>query len=142
MLEQAVVEKVLEKRKTGDIVLLRKMRPDACHHCNAKILCGVKSNFTFKAINHSSCYLEKGDLVEYLLPNISVIKLSFLVYSVPLLFFLMSILLMNWFFPDNEFFSAFIAIIVMFVAFFLVGWYDRKKINIGERRLPKIQQKI
>ena len=141
MLEQAIVEEIVENRETGDIVLLKKIRPDACHHCNAKILCGVKSNFTFKAINHTSSFLEKGDLVEYQLPNISVIKLSFLVYSVPLLLFLITILLMNLFFPDKEVFSLFIALFVLFVTFFLIGWYDRKKINIGEYRLPKIQQK-
>src|SRR6056297_2783466 len=102
MLEEAVVEKIIKKRENGDVVLLKKLRPDACQHCQGKILCGVKENFTFKAINHSSDSLQAGDLVGYQLPNISVIKLSFLVYSVPLLFFLITILLLNWFFPSHD----------------------------------------
>ncbi|MFW6248657.1 MAG: SoxR reducing system RseC family protein [Bacteroidota bacterium] len=142
MLEEAVVETIIEQRKTGDLVLLKKIREDACHHCNAKILCGVKSNFTFKAINQSSIALKPGDVVKYQLPNISLIKLSFLVYAIPLLSFLFIILLINWAFPNNGYLSAFFALIVMFCTFFVVGWRDAKNTTHREKRLPKIQKKI
>src|SRR6056297_160101 len=142
MLEEAIVEKILEKRQNSEIILLKKVRPDACHDCNAKILCGVKSNFFFKAINQSSTTLQKGDCVEYQLPDISVIKLSFLLYSVPLMVFLLSLLTLLWVFPDREYFSVFVSLVMMLLSFFFIGWYDRKNFIIGERRLPKIQQKI
>ncbi|MDN5359365.1 MAG: sigma-E factor negative regulatory protein RseC [Thermotogaceae bacterium] len=141
MLEQAVVEKIIEKRKSGDLVLLKKLRPDACGHCNGKILCGVKENFTFRAINHSSSVLKEGDLVKYLLPNISVIKLSFMVYSIPLLVFLVIILMFSWLYPNHELFSVLIGVIAMFLSFFLIGWFDRKN-KSSDRRLPKIQEII
>ena len=141
-MEQAVVEKIIEKRKKGDLVLLKKVRPDACHHCQGKVLCGVKSNFTFKAVNRSSSVLKKGDFVEYLLPDISVIKLSFLVYSVPLISFLTVILLFQWVFVSGELLSVLLGLIVMFLTFLIIGWVDKTKIRNRDRRLPIIQQKI
>ena len=142
MFEQAVVEKIIKKRKKGDIVLLKKIRPDACHHCHGKIICGVKDNFTFKAVDQSSDNLQEGDLVEYQLPDVSVIKLSFLVYSVPLLFFLITIMLISWFLPNHDMIAVLIGIIVMGLTFLLIGWYDGKTNKDEERRLPKIQEKI
>ncbi len=141
MLEQAVVEKIIEKRINGDIVLLKKIRPDACGHCNGRVLCGVKDNFTFKAINDSSIFLQEGDLVKYVLPNISVIKLSFLVYSIPLVVFLFIILVFSLFYPNHELLSVLLALVAMLLTFFLVGWFDRKNKN-SIHRLPKIQDRI
>lgn len=142
MLEKAIVEKIIEKRDNGDVVLLKKIRPDACGHCNAKILCGVKENFTFKAVNHTAFDLEKDDLVGYLLPDISVIKLSFMVYSIPLLFFLTIILMFAWLYPNHELFSVLIGLTVMFLSFLIIGRYDRKRIRNDDRRLPKIKERV
>src|SRR6056297_609434 len=133
MLEQAVVEKIIEKRINGDIVLLKKIRPDACGHCNSKVLCGVKDNFTFKAINDSSLLLREGDLVKYVLPNISVIKLSFLVYSIPLVVFLFIILVFSLLYPNHELLSVLLGLVAMLLTFFLVGWFDRKNKNSDHR---------
>ncbi|HPF16056.1 MAG TPA: SoxR reducing system RseC family protein [Thermotogota bacterium] len=142
MLEQAVVEKVLEKSENGTVVLLKKERPDACHHCQTRMLCGIRNDFQFKALNLSSEELKKGDLVEYLLPEVSVIKLSFLVYSVPLIVFLLTISLLFWIFPDKEYLSLSIALLTMIITFFLVGLYDKKKFNLGKKNMPKIQKRI
>ena len=141
-MEQAVVEKILEESKNGMIVLLKKERPDACQHCNAKMLCGIKDDFMFQALNLSSVELKKGDLVEYQLPEVSVIKLSFLVYSVPLIVFLLTVSLSLMIFPDKEYLSLFISLITMMFTFFIVGLYDRKKFSLGNRKLPKIQKRI
>jgi len=107
-----------------------------------EIICGVKDNFTFKAVDQSSDNLQEGDLVEYQLPDVSVIKLSFLVYSVPLLFFLITIMLISWFLPNHDMIAVLIGIIVMGLTFLLIGWYDGKTNKDEERRLPKIQEKI
>lgn len=142
MIEQAVVEKIIEKRKEGDLVLLKKLRPDACNHCQGKVLCGVNSNFTFKAVNRSSSALQKGDFVEYLLPEVSVIKLSFLVYSVPLISFLTAVLLFQWFIKGEEILSVLFGLVVMVITFLIIGRIDKIKTKYKDRRLPKIQQKI
>jgi positive regulator of sigma E activity len=70
-----------------------------------------------------------------------VIKLSFMVYSIPLLVFLVIILMFSWLYPNHELFSVLIGLIAMFLSFFLIGWFDRKN-KSSDRRLPKIQEII
>ncbi len=140
MLEKAVVERILEKRNNEELVLLKKTRPDACHHCTAKVICGVNSEFFFKALNNNCANLKEGDLVEYQLPNVSIVRLSFILYSVPLLFFLLSVFLLMWIFPEKELFSLMIALLMMLISFFGVGLYDRKRFNTREDKLPKVQK--
>jgi len=142
MVETALVEEIIDEKAQKNIVVLKKVRPEACHGCNAKILCGIKNEFEFKALNKSDIKLQKGDLVEFTLPEVSAAKLSFVVYIVPLLVFFATLALVLWINPSAEYLSVFSGLLLMFLTFLFIGFYDKKKLSKTMRLLPTINKKI
>lgn len=142
MVETALVEKTLVEKGPKNVVVLKKVRPEACHGCNAKILCGAKTEFRFKALNKADIKLQIGDMVEYTLPEVSAAKLSFFVYIVPLLVFFATLSLILWISPGAEYLSVIVGLLLMFLTFLVIGFYDKNKLSKTMLLLPTINKKI
>jgi sigma-E factor negative regulatory protein RseC len=141
MKETAIVETIEVKGKKSDFIL-KKIRPEACHSCNSKVLCGVKNEFCFKAVNISGEALKKGDIVEFSLPEISVSRIAFLVYGVPLIIFLIVLFFMIGILNTNEYIAVSVSLAALFGTYFITAVYDKKIFRKSEAALPKIIKKI
>jgi len=141
MKEIAMVEALQPTEKSG-LVLLKKVRPEACHSCSSRVLCGVKNEFSFKALNEIDEPLCVGDLVEFSLPQISVSKIAFLVYGIPLIIFLGVLFLMAGVLKTNEYVAVLISLASLFGTYVATAFYDKKVFRNSEAALPKIIRKI
>ncbi|HOO33730.1 MAG TPA: SoxR reducing system RseC family protein [Thermotogota bacterium] len=141
MKETAIVEVVNQNDKKSDIIL-KKIRPEACQHCNSRVLCGVKNEFSFKALNASGEKLNEGDIVEFSLPEISVSRISFIVYGIPLIIFLSILLFLLIPMKVNEYTAVAVSLVALFATYIATAIYDKKIFRKSEAALPKIIRKI
>jgi sigma-E factor negative regulatory protein RseC len=141
MIETAIVEDIISKDNDGKVVL-KKIRPEACHNCSSKVLCGVKNEFCFRAVNRTEQPLKIGDVVEFSLPEISVSKLAFMVYGIPLIIFLFILFIMVGIFHVNEYVAVGRSLAALFGTYILTAIYDKKVFGNSEAALPKIVKKI
>ncbi|HHT49374.1 MAG TPA: SoxR reducing system RseC family protein [Firmicutes bacterium] len=73
-------------------VRLRYMRHGACRHCGACFVLGKGPGEEEVILPENQLDLRKGDRVAVGLPSTSLLKASFLVYTIPLIFFFLGYL--------------------------------------------------
>ena len=77
--EQGVIEKVLGRK-----VVVRVQKGSACEHCKSRDMCNIQEReMQVEVINNLQA--KAGDLVELSMPEGTVIKLSLIVYILPII---------------------------------------------------------
>jgi sigma-E factor negative regulatory protein RseC len=128
--------------KDESYVYLRTTRTQECESCAMKggcTLLGGSNELNLKAKNTEKVDVKKGDKVVVELPEVPVVKLSFLAYGIPLIVFL-SIISILYTLSFSDIFSFLAGILGMGITYFLIHQYDRKKLK--DRYLPVILQKL
>ncbi len=139
-----IKEEALVQRGGGnkEIVVLKKVRPEACGHCHAKAVCGVKKEFEFHAVNNTGEKVSEGERVWIELPDISLSKLSFLVYGFPVIVLVATLLLAIEVFSFSELSSLLMAAVFFFLSFLVLRLYDKRVVSKKKEYRPKVLRKI
>jgi len=128
--------------KDENYVYLRTTRTEECESCAMKGGCtmlGGSNELKLKAQKTENVEVRRGDKVIVELPDVPIVKLSFLAYGVPLIVFV-SIISTLYSLNLSEIFSFLIGLLGMGITYLLVHQYDRKKLK--DRYLPVILQKL
>lgn len=134
------VMNVIDKDK--NYIYLQTTRTQECESCSMYGGCsmlGGSNELKLKAKKIDRFEVNKGDKVVVELPNVPVVKLSFLAYGLPLIVFLTIVILfysMNF----SDILSFIFGVLGMVVTYLTVNIYDKKKLK--DRYLPEIVQKI
>ncbi|PNR94064.1 hypothetical protein HWHPT5561_07290 [Petrotoga sp. HWH.PT.55.6.1] len=128
--------------KDESYVYLRTTRTQECESCAMKggcTLLGGANELNLKAKNTEKVDVKKGDKVVVELPEVPVVKLSFLAYGIPLIVFL-SIVSILYTLGFSDIFSFLAGILGLGITYFLIHQYDR--IKLKDRYLPVILQQL
>lgn len=137
MAEQAVVKKV-----EHEYAILTKSREEACAMCAAKNMCSVSSStagrtMTIRAMKNG-IDVKPGDIVEIEVPNFSATKLSFLLYGLPLIAFIATMMgLVSL--GASEGFAVIVGLLAVAGVYLLLSIYDKKN---REKLMPRIIRKV
>lgn len=121
-------------------VYLITQRAGTCSSCGLKGACNLTGtpDMRIKALRKKDLVLSKGDFVLVKLPDVSISKLSFIVYGIPLLVFIfITIIMYQLNFGDiYSFLGGFLSMIFCFL---IIGIYDKK--HLKDKYLPEILKK-
>jgi len=137
--EEALVQKGGVNKET---VILKKVRPEACGHCHARAVCGVKKEFEFHAVNNTGESVSEGEKVWIELPDISLSKISFLVYGFPVIVLVATLLLAVEVFSFSELPALLMAAVFFFLSFLVLRSYDKRVVSKKKEYRPKVLRKI
>lgn len=122
--EEGIIENVLGDRAT---VLLR--RSAACAHCESQGACEVADENSMHVVLKNELHAHVGDQVEISLPSHSLLKLSFVVYFVPVVALVAGAALGDSWSPMLGMKAATGAIVGgglgLFATYFLMKWVNR-----------------
>jgi len=126
--------------KENNMVEVKKIRAEACASCGSASVCGVKKEFKFNAGNPDKIDLKPGDNVVIEIPEISLTKISFIVYGIPTIVLIFSLLIFISIFRISEINSLFFSLIPLLLSIVVVILYDKKyKLRSGNKpRIIKI----
>lgn len=111
--------------KDSQTVLL-SCSSSACNACKAQMFCNNKNVTSFLAKKTPDILLEVGDTVQVYLPPGKTVISTVLIFSVPLVFFLVAYLITKNFFSVNELLCALIGFGAMALSFLLAYFVSFK----------------
>ncbi|MFW6119754.1 MAG: SoxR reducing system RseC family protein [Petrotogales bacterium] len=135
MRETATVVNVKE-----DIVILSKMRSEACKSCPVNKTCSSTSGsreIKIKA-KKGNIKLRPGDLVEIEVKNYSATQVALLLYGIPLAVFI-GILVILYYVGAPDSYSLISSFAGMGIVYFLIYRYDKKN---REKIMPTVIRKV
>jgi sigma-E factor negative regulatory protein RseC len=121
-------------------VYLLTQRAGSCNTCGLKGACNITGNpdIRIRAKINPELDLNKDDFVVVKLPKVSVTKMSFLVYGIPLIVFIATTVISSLL-GLSDIPSFAIGFSVMILAYIFLGIYDRKYLK--DKYLPEILEK-
>ncbi|MDN5343800.1 SoxR reducing system RseC family protein [Oceanotoga sp. DSM 15011] len=124
----------------SNYVYLNTNRAGECSECSLHGACNITGtpDLKLRALKNKSVNLKEGDIVLVELPKVSVSKLSFLVYGIPLIIFMAISIILN-IIGFSDILSFLIGFSTMLLTYVIIGIYDKKKLK--DKYLPKIIEK-
>ena len=100
LIEEGIV--ITSSNRFAEVVITRN---DNCENCSAKIICSPKdsNSKTLKVIDNF--HTKPGDIVKISIQGSTILKVSAVIYALPLLIFVAGILISNYLFMNNEIYS-------------------------------------
>lgn len=127
--------------KNGKYVEVELTTTDTCEECTAKIFCKPKNDGKKILSVVDEIGVSIGDKVKISLAGKIVVKMSFLLYGVPLFLLVVGIFIGLKIFTDNkELFSFLVGLAMMFFYYLVFYIFIRKK-NI-QANMPRIVSRI
>ena len=125
--------------KDGYVYMLTQ-RKVTCESCAMSGACSIMGSpdTKVKAKNIDKLDLKEGDYVVVELPNVSVTKLSFLVYGIPLIVFIVFTVLF-YYLNFGDYVSFLLGLAATALSFVFMGYLDRHKFQ--DKYLPVILEK-
>ncbi|MCF8062768.1 MAG: SoxR reducing system RseC family protein [Deltaproteobacteria bacterium] len=134
---------VVEKASPETAVVLVE-RSSACEQCRSKGACEMLSGRTMRVEVTNELGAEEGDRVEISLPAASVMKLSFLVYLVPVAALVAGAYLGSLWVEDSvedpTLYAVAAGILAMIGAFLLVRRFERSASRPSSEYLPRMSR--
>jgi len=127
---------------TDKYIFLQAERISECESCSSKGSCSVipgDNKIKIKAKNENNMSLKPGDCVSVKLPEFSISKVSFIVYGIPLLVFIVLTVLM-YIAGVPDVYSFLSGLAGMAGAYIIISVADRKIFK--DKYLPEIIEKI
>jgi sigma-E factor negative regulatory protein RseC len=124
-----------------EYIYLKTLRTEACNSCSVRSGCyilGGSNELKLKAKRIENIDFQIGDKVIVELPNVPVVKLSFLAYGLPLITFL-TIVIILYLLNFSDLMSFLIGLAGTCITYLFVKFYDNKKIQ--NKYLPTIIEK-
>jgi len=116
-------EKMVVARVDEKTVLLEKRRDSMCGHCPARNICNGESQVMRLTVQKGDFNLKVGDLVVVETPAVSGSKLAFIVYTIPLAIFIVTLVALVG--ALGELVSFLTATSAMIVYYLILRVYDR-----------------
>ncbi|HOB16353.1 MAG TPA: SoxR reducing system RseC family protein [Defluviitoga sp.] len=127
----------------NDYIYLKTLRTEACGSCSIRNSCnilGSSNELKLKAKKTDNLNnINIGDKVVVELPNVPVVKLSFIAYGLPLIVFLASVILF-YLLGFSDLNSFLIGLLCTCFIYIFIRIYDKKKIK--NKYLPTIIEKF
>ncbi|MEG8989074.1 SoxR reducing system RseC family protein [Ignavibacteria bacterium 4148-Me] len=128
IIEEGIV--ITSSNKFAEVVITRN---DNCEHCSAKIICSPKDTNlrTLKVIDNF--HTQPGDIVKISIQGNTILKVSALIYALPLLILIAGIMLSFYLFDfgNNEIYSFLCGlgcVMIYYFILFLINKYKPSKI--------------
>ena len=129
MLEKMVVERV-----EGGVAILKNMEEAKCDSCPAKSFCRVDPSKNYLRVSSEGLDLNPGDIVVVKTPKAVATRLSFFVYTIPSIIFVLTLVVMKKLnYSDITSFMTSISLIGLYYLF--LRRVDKK---LKEKFSPKI----
>ncbi len=139
LLEKGVVEKASPQTA---VVLVE--RSSACDHCKSQGACEVLSGRTMRIEVANELGAKEGDRVEISIPAASVLKLSFLVYLVPIVALVAGAYAGNLWAEGKEadptLYAVTIGVLAMFGSFLLIKNFDQAASQQSSEYRPRMSR--
>ncbi len=119
--EEVEVVSIIDKN-TAEVL---KLRAEACSSCGSASICGVKKELKFKAENPKKLDLKVGERVKIEIPEISLTKISLIVYGIPTLSLILSLVVFLAILKLPEINSLLFSLIPLLLSICVVRLYDK-----------------
>lgn len=131
-------EEGIVKEATGRKALVRVMKTSACDHCGSRSSCHILSDREMIVEVPNDLHAKEGDHVELRVPPGSLLKLSLLVYFLPVVLLIVGAYAGGaWarsFGLQPTAASIIGAGLAMGIAFYILRWFDRGERERGDYR--------
>lgn len=135
MLREELIEEGVVVNSSNGIAEILLIKNKNCDKCTANILCtpGKNNSAIIKALDTFNT--KSGDTVKISIYGNQLIKLSFLIYGLPLILFVAGIVLSNIIFQSSEFISILSGLLFSVFYFFIL---KLKRNFLNKIFLPRI----
>lgn len=138
MYNEELVEEGIVKESNNGIATVIISNSDYCEECTAKLYCKPGNSKERSLIVKDPIGVNPGDKVRVAIKGSEILKISFLIYGIPLILLMIGLIIgMQIFESNKELFSTIISIGLVLCYIFIIFFVDKKRKN-GTRSYPKI----
>ena len=135
--EELTEEGIVKESKDG-IATIVISNSDQCEECAAKLYCKPGNSNERSLVVKDPFGVKAGDKVKVMIEGSKLIRVSLLLYGIPLLLLLLGLIFgMEIFTENKEILSTFLAFAIVAV-YILVFWLGSKKKKSSTKNYPKI----
>lgn len=138
MYNEELIEEGIVKESNNGIATIVIFKSDYCEECTAKLYCKPGNSKERSLIVTDTIGVNPGDKVRVAIKGSEILKISFLIYGIPLILLMIGLIIgMQIFQSNKELFSTIISIVLVLCYIFIVLFVDKKRKN-RTRSYPKI----
>lgn len=140
----SLVETGVVERASSQTAVVLVERSSSCNQCRSKGACEVLSGKTMRIEIENELGAREGDRVEITVPAVSVLKLSFLVYLVPIAALVAGAYAGNLWAENRELEPTLYAVaggvLAMIASFVVVKRFDRTASEVSSEHRPRMSR--
>lgn len=123
-------EKGIITRTEGDIAWVKVRRSSMCESCNSKNICNTLSDGnTMEAEVYNPVNARVDDRVEFMISTSSLLKITTLLYIVPVIFLLIGAISGYNHFSPPEFYALILGLSGFFLSYFIIRFISQRMVR-------------
>lgn len=139
-MNEDILEYGIVKESVDGSAIVVLSENDNCSECTAKIFCKTDENKQRELVVKDDIGVSAGSHVLISVSGSQLLKMSFLLYGIPLLLFMTAVIGGNFLFDHNsEIYSALLAVGSLAAWYFIFSSSEKKKSRTFSRIVSKIQ---